>query len=203
LKDRPLLWLLAGPNGAGKSSFYEFHLKDDYPSLPFVNADLLARERWGSDAVEHGYQASRLAAEWRKELLAARRSFVSETVFSHPSKLELIDQAKSLGYQVILVFIYVEVEVALARVAYRVRVEHGHDVPPDKIETRHARLLPLIAQAIAKADRAEIFYNGDAGAIGHRRIASVVGADVHWRVDPPPAWAQRLVEEAQRHIGRH
>jgi predicted ABC-type ATPase len=31
-------------------------------------------------------------------------------------------------------------------------VEGGHAVPPEKIRTRHARLLPLIAQGVGKAD---------------------------------------------------
>lgn len=198
MKEKPVLWLLAGPNGAGKSTFYEFHLKDDYPDLPFVNADILARAHWPDDVVARSYEASRLAATYRDELISAGRSFITETVFSHPSKLALIDQAKERGYYVILVFIYVEPEVCLARVEYRVRVEQGHDVPRDKIVSRHQRLMPLVAQAITKADHAEIFYNGDAGAVGHRRIASVVGGEVRWSVEPPPGWARQLVDDAHR-----
>ncbi len=46
------LILLAGPNGAGKSTFYEVHLRNS--GLPFLNADVVARELGLSD-----YEASR------------------------------------------------------------------------------------------------------------------------------------------------
>ena len=42
LDRRPLIVAIAGPNGAGKSTFYELHLAA--AGLPFVNADVIARE---------------------------------------------------------------------------------------------------------------------------------------------------------------
>lgn len=38
----PVLVLLAGPNGAGKSTFYAHFLAAE--GLPFINADLIARD---------------------------------------------------------------------------------------------------------------------------------------------------------------
>lgn len=196
MKDQPVLWLLAGPNGAGKSSFYEFHLKRHFPELPFVNADVLARQRWPGDEERHGHEASRLAAEWRQRMLSSRNSFVTETVFSHPSKVELVRAAKAAGYRVILVFVYVEVEVAVARVAYRVAVEGGHAVPERKIRERHARLSRQVAEAMRSVDRTEIFYNGAPGGVGHERIGFVDAGRVQWTRQPPPAWASELVAAA-------
>jgi predicted ABC-type ATPase len=63
----PVLWLIAGPNGAGKSTYYEGFVAPLFRA-PFVNAD-------------------------QKQLLAAGESFVAETVFSHPSELELMRKA--------------------------------------------------------------------------------------------------------------
>ena len=91
---------LAGPNGAGKSTFYRAHLRD--AGLRFVNADDLARQV-GLDA----YEAAAVADRLRRELVAARESFVFETVFSDPSgeKLEFLRSATEAGDTVVLCFI--------------------------------------------------------------------------------------------------
>jgi len=68
---------LAGPNGAGKSTFYHAHLKP--AGLRFLNADEVSREL-DIDA----YEASRVVAELRQELVKQGESFVLETVFSDP-----------------------------------------------------------------------------------------------------------------------
>jgi predicted ABC-type ATPase len=45
---------------------------------------------------EHAYDASRAAAEERLRLMAERPSFITETVFSHPSKVDLLAQVSAL-----------------------------------------------------------------------------------------------------------
>ena len=42
LDARPIIVAIAGPNGAGKTTFYHAHLRR--AGLPFINADVLARE---------------------------------------------------------------------------------------------------------------------------------------------------------------
>ncbi|MEY9950573.1 AAA family ATPase [Leifsonia sp. EB34] len=156
----PVLHLLAGPNGAGKST-YVTRLLQPVTHLPFVNADVIAAERWPDAQSEHGYDASRAAAAERERLLAERTSFITETVFSHPSKLELVDEAIALGYLVHLHVILVPVEVSVNRVAERVR-DGGHGVPEQKIRDRYARLWDLIVRARTVADRTEFFDNSSA-----------------------------------------
>ena len=77
----PVLHVIAGPNGAGKSAFYSYVLQ-----LAFVNADLIAAQRWPGAEVVHAYQAAALAADERAQRISQRRSFVTEAVFSHESK---------------------------------------------------------------------------------------------------------------------
>ncbi len=147
----PLLWLVVGPNGAGKTTYYQQQIQ---PRLraPFVNADLIAAERWPDAVAEHAYEAAQMADQLRHRLLAANRSFVAETVFSHPSKVELIREAKRQGYLVWLSFIYLEsADLAVARVGCRVR-ESGHFVPPDKIRARYHRLVENLRCAIPLVD---------------------------------------------------
>src|SRR5439155_15775748 len=86
---RPAAWLIVGINGAGKTTFYEEFLRPRL-SAEFVNADEIARARWGELAPAHAYEAGRLAEMRRRELIGQRASLVAETVFSHPSKLDLV-----------------------------------------------------------------------------------------------------------------
>ena len=80
----PVLHLIAGPNGAGKTTLAT-RVIAPVTHLPFINADVIAAQRWPDAQAEHAYDASQVAAEQRRELIGARASFITETVFSHPS----------------------------------------------------------------------------------------------------------------------
>jgi predicted ABC-type ATPase len=153
--------LLAGPNGAGKSTYVARILRP-VTHLPFVNADVIAAKRWPDEQSAHAYEASKAAAAERERLMAANESFITDTVFSHPSKLELIDVALARGYLVYLHVMLIPVDVAVRRVAERVQYDGGHDVPELKIRERYARLWDLVAQARNSVDRAEFFDNSSA-----------------------------------------
>jgi predicted ABC-type ATPase len=161
--------LIVGPNGAGKSTLYA-KVIGPTTRLDFVNADEIAHVRWPGEEVERSYDAAVLAVEERDRRIAERRSFVAETVFSHESKLSLIDQARANGYVVILHVVIVPEELAVARVADRVRVG-GHDVPEDKIRERYRRLWPLVVDAISRVDEAHVYENTTTAA-ALRRVAS-------------------------------
>ena len=156
----PVLHVLAGPNGSGKSTFVARVLQP-LTHLPCVNADEIAAERWPGEELEHAYQASRAAAELRRRMLARGESFITETVFSHHSKVALVTQAVALGYLVNLHVMLVPADLAVARVAERVR-RGGHQVPEQKIRERYARLLKLIVEARALADRSTFYDNSRA-----------------------------------------
>lgn len=153
----PVLHLLAGPNGSGKST-YAVRVLRLVQRLPFVNADEIAMSRWPTEPAEHAYDAARLAAAQRQQFMAERRSFITETVFSHPSKVDLVEQALQRGYTVRLHVLMIPLETTVSRVAERVR-RGGHDVPDQKIRERYHRLWGLVAQARERADRADFFDN--------------------------------------------
>lgn len=164
----PVLHLLAGPNGSGKSTYVE-RILQPVTHLPSVNADVIAAARWPDTQAEHAYDASRAAAKECVRLMDEKTSFITETMFSHPSKVELIDDAISRGYLVQLHVMLVPVGVSVNRVAERVR-DGGHDVPEDKIRERYARLWELIVRARTVAARTEFFDNSTASA-PFRRVA--------------------------------
>lgn len=153
----PVLHLLAGPNGAGKSTFVDLVLAP-MTHLEVVNADEIAKERWPGDEMAHAHEASALAAARRDELMAARTSFVSETVFSHESKVDLVARATSVGYYVHLHVVMLPVETTIRRVAHRVG-RGGHDVPEEKVRERFERLWELVATAIDVVAVATVYDN--------------------------------------------
>ncbi|MHA6721207.1 zeta toxin family protein [Sphingomonas sp. RS6] len=155
---KPSMIVLAGPNGAGKSTLYATRVAPSFAG-PFINADLIQRDELRDPSPAASYEAARIATARRADHLAGARDFVTETVFSHPSKLDLIDEAKARGFTVVLMHVGVETpEVSVARVGARVE-EGGHVVPDDKIRARYARGAPLIREAAHRSDRAMVFDN--------------------------------------------
>jgi len=166
------LHVVLGPNGSGKTTFVTEFLALELPGYAYVNADEIAKARWPADADLHAYDAAQVAAETRAHLIAGGRSFIAETVFSHPSKLDLIRSAQEARYQVVLHVMLVPEELAVRRVAYRVQAG-GHDVPEHKIRERYHRLWRLVAHTISLADRAVVYDNSRSA--GPVKIAEFFG----------------------------
>jgi len=156
----PVLHVLAGSNGAGRTTLAE-RVLIPRTHLPFVNADLVAEQLWPGDRdrqSQGGRDVSRMAEEERERLLKQRVSFITETVFSHESKLDLLRNAQRLGYLVTLHAVMIPEDLAVARVADRA-LAGGHLVPEDKIRGRYGRLWALIAQARMIADQTQFYDN--------------------------------------------
>ncbi len=175
--------LVVGPNGAGKSTFVEFVLADLRPGVAFVNADVIAADRWPRDPLSHGYEAAQAAETAREALLARGESFIAETVASHQSKIDLVRRARDAGYYVHLIVVAVPEEYSIERVRARVAAG-GHDVPEDKIRSRWRRLWGNVVLMIELADSAEVFDNTGPGPV---TIATFVDGGI---VGAPrwPAW---------------
>ncbi|MEZ0049917.1 putative ABC-type ATPase [Mycobacterium sp. MAA66] len=164
--------LVVGPNGAGKSTFVALTLAPLLPGSVFVNADEIAKQRWPADPLGHAYEAARIAAATRDTLIEQGRSFIAETVFSHPSKLDLIASARRAGYTVVLHVVLIPEDLAVQRVRHRVAAG-GHDVPEGKIRERHRRLWTVVATAIESADSTTVYDNS--GRRGPRIVAQLSG----------------------------
>lgn len=191
-----LLHLIAGPNGAGKTTLYERFIRPETP-IPFVNADEIAKAAAGGGPVtdEISADAAATAARQRDEQVAAGASFVAETVFSHPSKVDLVRETKAAGYDIRLHIVVVPVELSVLRVKVRVELG-GHDVPENKIRGRHERLWAHVAEAMKLADETIVYDNSKADA-PLRVIARFVGGHPD---GPAPEWPP-WTPEALRRIG--
>ena len=168
----PVLHVLAGPNGAGKSTFHA-EVLGPVSGLPWINADEIAADRWPGSEVGHAYDASELAAQERRRRIGRRESVITETVFSHPSKVDLLGEAKAAGYVITLHVVIVPEDLAVARVRNRAELG-GHDVPEAKIRGRFGRLWTYLRDAIALADEAYVYDNSRA-ARPFRRVAAFSG----------------------------
>lgn len=149
--------LIAGPNGAGKTTLYEVAIAPERPGLPFVNADRIAAQRFPGEELERAHDAAAIASATRQQLIEARLDFCSETVFSHPSKIELVTTAIAAGYDVVLHVVMIPLELSPERVERRVD-DGGHGVPAEKLTPRYERLWPLVAAVVPHCCRT-VFYD--------------------------------------------
>lgn len=197
MSTKKQLWLLAGGNGAGKSTFYRTRLAPK--GMPFVNADIVARLLYPHAPESHSYDAAMLAGQMRSQLLREGRSFCFETVFSHPSKIDFVAQAKTLGYEIILAFIHLS-DVALnqARIAQRVS-EGGHYVPDEKVISRIPRVLKLIKQTLPLCDQVYILDNSRADN-PFQQVAVIRNGRINFLQHATPDWAQELLADYWREI---
>lgn len=187
LDAKPIIVAIAGPNGAGKTTFYHAHLR--WAGLPFINADLLAREL---DA--EPYAAARMADALRREFVRRRASFVFETVFSDPvgDKRAFLQQAANSGYTVVLCYIGISgPDVSETRVAMRVS-QGGHDVPPEKLRSRFPRTIENLRAAINELPLVLVYDNDDLNR-PFRQVAVFEQGRLRTLEEPVPAWLRPLL----------
>ena len=178
--EKPFVIVFAGPNGSGKSSLTRELQASGYDLGSYTNPDEIAAELSGSYE-ERVRRAQSIADGRRAEAISAKRSFSFETVFSHPSKLDVLDQAKVAGFDVLLFFVAVDdPSINVERVGTRVQTG-GHDVPSDRVIARYHRTMALLPDMIDRADRAWIFDN-TVRAVASSQFAGRLVADV--RRDP-------------------
>ena len=193
----PVFFLLAGPNGAGKSTLYKALLaRGTIPAeAEFINADLY--EAAHLQHIQDPTERSEAAREWadgrRAECIARGVSFASETVFSHESKLQLIDDAQAAGFVVTLLVVALDdPQRLLERVRQRV-AEGGHDVPAERILARYPRTLANLALAVRRADVAFLYDAQDIEPGTHRMVAWCRQAQTSLQVKTLPRWVVQVL----------
>ena len=193
---RPALHIIAGPNGAGKTTLYKTQLQQQLPDAEFVNADDMALKAFGHPAwtMAQALKGQELAESRRRELMAEGKSLVTESTFSHPSKIDLVHEAKDAGYEVVLYHVNVKTPtLSVYRVQDRVE-KGGHPVPEEKIRERYERNQPLIRQAALLADKSYIFDNSYLGQ-AHRLTIELKHGKAVYVDGQVPAWARELYKD--------
>lgn len=191
MMDRPQLWMLVGGNGAGKTTFYYKFLQPH--GIHFINADQIARDMSPDHPEAVSYEAAQLAEQMRLDLVHQRISFCFETVFSHPGKLEFVQQAREQGYEIIMIFIHLgDAQLNIARITQRV-VEGGHYVPEDKVRSRIERLVNNVKAAIPLVDRLVIFDNSHRTGSFNCQL-EYVGGGLCFQAQPLEPWAVDFIQ---------
>lgn len=201
---KPFVVVFAGPNGSGKSSLTRELQASGYDLGSYINPDDIAARLSGSyeDRVR---RAQAIADVRRAEAIEAKQSFSFETVFSHPSKLDVLDQAKRAGFDILLFFVGLDDPlINVERVGTRVQTG-GHDVPADRIVARYHRTMALLPDMISRIDRAWVFDNTVRAAVASQfagrlvaeaqRRDSKIFVTLHY---PVPDWVERYVAEPLR-----
>jgi len=140
----------------------------------------------------NAYHAALFAEFLRTKMLEWGITFSTETVMSAPQKLDMLQNAKELGYRVYLYFVATESPlINQVRVQNRVKLG-GHNVPVEKIHNRYFRSLELLYDAIKISDRAFLFDN----TIELDWIAEVAnGHELTLYAEKVPNWFVEYIEQ--------
>ena len=131
------LYIISGPNGAGKTTASYTVLPKILNCKEFVNADEIARGLSPFNPDGMAIEAGKLMLKRIDELLQKEESFSIETTLSTRSYFKLVETAHQKGYNVTLLYFWLESpEQAIERVAERVS-KGGHDIPKDVIIRRY------------------------------------------------------------------
>ncbi len=88
-------------------------------------------------------------------------SITTETVLSHPSKLEFVKAAKKESYKTYLYFIGTNSpEINIQRINSRV-IKGGHAVPIAKVKSRYKNSIAILKKSVRVFDRVYIFDNSE------------------------------------------
>lgn len=142
-----------------KSSFstYFGDIKKVKNNLNIVNNTFL----WTGDKENLTYICAAIADFLRQKMLKADSSFSCETVFSHPSKLQFLREAKEKGFKIYLYFVSTKnPEINIGRVENRIQ-RGGHSVPEEKVKSRYAKTMNNLFAAILLSDKAFLFDNSE------------------------------------------
>lgn len=162
----PRLWIVAGPNGCGKSTAYsQSDVAEFDGSVWIINPDLLTKRLQaieGMCLVDANLAAVQRIESWLEASIDVHQTIGVETVLSTPKYRKLVRKAKQRGFEVRLIYVYVDsLERQLERIRLRV-AKGGHDVPLDKVAARRARSFQQFPWFFWEADQAWVFDNSGA-----------------------------------------
>lgn len=138
----------------------------------------------------HSYESAFAAQFIRHLLLSKDKTFSYETVMSHPSKIEELQLAKTLGFKTYLYFVCTENPlVNIDRVENRVE-KGGHPVDEDRIKSRYIKSLEQLLPALKIAERSYLFDNS-----GRKMelIAEVHNQNLKFYTENIPNWIYNYV----------
>ena len=162
MSNKKQLYIIAGCNGAGKTTASFTILPEVLDCKEFVNADEIAKGLSPFQPESVAMQAGRIMLARMDELLQKGETFAFETTLATKSYKQKIEWAQANGYEVTLLFFWLDSpNMAKERVAQRV-AEGGHSIPSETIERRyHNGIANLFTIYIDMVDICYIFDNSE------------------------------------------
>ena len=156
------LYIIAGCNGAGKTTASFTILPEVLGCKEFINADEIAKGLSPFQPESVAVQAGRIMLARMDELLQKGETFAFETTLATKSYKQKIEWAQANGYEVTLLFFWLDSpNIAKERVAQRV-AEGGHNIPLETIERRYYNgIANLFTIYIDMVDICYIFDNSE------------------------------------------
>jgi predicted ABC-type ATPase len=183
----PRLTIIAGANGCGKSTFTS--RSSFVYDIPLLDPDAIGEALQPTIPGTSAVAAARHVLTVAHKHISKRESFAVETTIAGQGYLRMMVDARTRGFEVVLVFIGTEnVELNLARIRDRV-LSGGHNVPEGDVRRRYKRSFENLPIAIQRADHTILFDNSSEE--GYRLIAVLGPPETQW-FEPVPAWAALL-----------
>lgn len=162
MSNKKQLYIIAGCNGAGKTTASFTILPEILGCKEFINADEIAKGLSPFQPESVAVQAGRIMLARMDELLQKGETFAFETTLATKSYKQKIEWAQANGYEVTLLFFWLDSpNIAKERVAQRV-AEGGHNIPLETIERRYYNgIANLFTIYIDMVDICYIFDNSE------------------------------------------
>lgn len=160
MKSDKTLYIIAGANGSGKTTFALSYV--ELHTLCFINADEIAKKYDPQDIQKYKVKAGKEFFRQLNANLSKESSFMIESTLSGKYLANIIKEAKSRGFVVVLIYLFLENEIEnILRVRNRV-LNGGHNVPDEDIKRRYTRSRKLFYNTYKDmVDRWMLFFNGD------------------------------------------
>ncbi len=183
----PELYIIAGCSGAGKTTVAFTMVPEFLYCREFVNADEIAKGISPFQSEKIAFLSGRLMLARITELIVQGEDFAFETSLSNLAYGALIKKARSQGYHVTLIFLYLQSEhVAIRRIHNRIR-QGGNFLADEIVARRYKRgIKNLFNLYLPLADHWVVLDNSD---VNPELIASG-GRDMDMEVSDETIWEE-------------
>ena len=190
--NRPRLTIIAGANGSGKTTLTRWDA-ENFREIPVLDPDAISKALQPTAAGTSAVAGARKVLNSARQHVEKGEDFAVETTLSGQGYLQMMREARTRGFEIVLVYIGTErVRINVGRIRDRV-VAGGHDVPEVDVRRRYLRSFQNLAAAIERADHTILFDNSTEE--GYRLVA-VLGASGNQWFEPVPDWAKASRSQA-------
>lgn len=189
------MYIISGCNGSGKTTASYTALPEMLSCAQFVNSDEFAKSFSPFNPEAASIAAGRFMLLKIRYLLERGENFCIETTLATRSLMRIIEDAKSKGYEVTLLYFWLSSpEMAVSRVKDRV-ASGGHGIPENVIFRRYGMGLHyFFNDYMAVCDRWMLFDNSE---LKMKKIAS--GEGLNFEINDLQTWSRiRSIEDTFR-----